>query len=69
MRLNNERIKALQTLLKELCSLELTDEQTQEAGLQIMRFVAVKAQREKELTNNKGDDDGQISGTNRTIAR
>lgn len=60
MRLSNERIKALQELLKKLYGLELTDEQTQQAGLQIMRFVVAKAQRERELTNKKGQNNGQI---------
>ena len=63
MRLSNERIKALQALLKELHGLELTDEQAQQAGLQIMRFVIAKAQRQQELTKNKGYNDGQIRRT------
>lgn len=53
MRLSNERIKALQTLLKEEFGLEYTDEQAQEAGIAIMRFVIAKIQREKELTMDK----------------
>lgn len=53
MRLSNERIKTLQSLLKELCGLELTNEQTQEAGAAIMRFVIAKAQREQSLTKSK----------------
>jgi hypothetical protein len=48
MRLNDEHIKALQELLKELCSLEYTDEQAQMAGMAIMRFVAEKVQRERD---------------------
>jgi hypothetical protein len=53
MRLSNERIKALQVLLKELCDLDYSDHQAQEAGMAIIRFVAAKAQREEELNNNK----------------
>lgn len=53
MRLSNERIKTLQALLKELCGLELTNEQTQEAGAAIMRFVIAKAQREQAVTKSK----------------
>jgi len=49
MRLSDERIKALQSLLRELHGLELTDEQAQSDGMAIMRFVIAKAQREKEL--------------------
>jgi len=53
MRLSNERIKSLQALLNELYGMELTDEQAQEAGFAIMRFVIAKAQREQELIKNK----------------
>jgi hypothetical protein len=59
MRLSNERIKSLQALLYEKYGLELTDEQTQEAGFAIMRFVIAKAQREQELTNSKENEYGQ----------
>jgi hypothetical protein len=52
MHLSNYRIKALQALLKELHGLELTDEQAQEAGAAIIRFVVAKAQRQKELIKN-----------------
>jgi len=68
MRLSNERIKALQALLKELHGLDYSDEQAQSAGMSIMRFVVAKAQREQELTNNKEKNDGQISGTNRSAS-
>ncbi len=47
MRLSDERIKELQVLLKELYGLDYTTEQTQEAGLAIMRFVIAKAQRQR----------------------
>lgn len=53
MRLSTERIKALQALLKELYNLDYSEEQAQEAGLAIMRFVVAKAQREQELANKK----------------
>lgn len=49
MRLSNEHIKSLQILLRKECGLELTDEQAQEAGMAIMRFVLAKAQREQQL--------------------
>jgi len=52
MRLSDERIKELRALLKELYGLDYTDEQAQEAGLAIMRFVIVKTLRQRELTNN-----------------
>ncbi|HJQ09064.1 MAG TPA: hypothetical protein VJ836_06300 [Candidatus Saccharimonadales bacterium] len=51
MRLSSERIKALQALMRELHGLELSDEQAQEAGLAIMRFVLAKAQIQQQLTN------------------
>ena len=59
MRLSNERIKSLQALLREKYGLELTDEQTQEAGFAIMRFVIAKAQREKELIKEMENNYGQ----------
>ena len=49
MRLSNERIKELQKILKDECGLELSDEETQQAGLAIMRFVLVKETRNREL--------------------
>lgn len=60
MRLSNERIKTLQALLKELCGLELTDEQAQEAGTAIMRFVISKARREQSLIKSKGQSNEPI---------
>jgi hypothetical protein len=51
MRLSTERIKSLQLLLKEL-GLDCTDEQAQEAGLTIMRFVLANAQQASDLSNN-----------------
>lgn len=53
MRLSNERIKVLQELLKEQHGLKLTEEQAQEAGISIMRFVIAKAQRKAQLTKYK----------------
>lgn len=59
MRLSSERIKALQALLRELHGLELSDEQAQEAGLAIMRFVLAKAQIQQELANKmEGNSNG-----------
>lgn len=50
MRLSNEQVKRLQLLLKEHCGLDYTDEQAQEAGAQIVRFVVAKARRSEQLT-------------------
>lgn len=52
MRLSKECIKRLQVLLNEL-GIDYNDEQAQEAGIAIMRFVIEKAQRQQELTNLK----------------
>ena len=49
MRLSQERIKALQKLLKEQFDLDYTDEEAQQAGLAIMRFVIAKEQRSRDL--------------------
>lgn len=53
MRLSSERIEILQALLKEQTGKNYTDEQAQEAGLAIMRFVLAKAQRNRQLNKNK----------------
>lgn len=68
MRLSEERIKSLKALMREKHGLELTNEQAQEAGMAIMRFVIVKTQRQRELAKKKGNDDGQIPGNNRAAA-
>lgn len=57
MRLSYERIKVLQALLKELYALDCTEEQAQEAGMAIMRFVIAKAQRETYLNIKKEKKD------------
>lgn len=54
MRLKDESIKSLQTLLKGLVDCDYTDEQAQEAGLAIMRFMIAKSQRKSQL-NSKED--------------
>jgi hypothetical protein len=59
MRLSNERIKSLQALMHEKLDLELNEEQAQEAGFAIMRFVIAKAQREKELIKKMENNYGQ----------
>jgi len=59
MKLSEKHIKSLQPLLKDLCGLEFTDEQAQEAGMAIMRFVIVKAQRRRELSKNEENGYGK----------
>lgn len=54
MRLSDELTKELKGLLKELYGLDYTSEQTQEAGLAILRFVLAKTQRQRDLAK-KGD--------------
>ncbi len=68
MRLSEERIKSLQALLREKHGLELTDEQAQEAGFAIMRFVIAKAQRKQELTKYKEHGHEQDIQTGRIAA-
>jgi len=59
MRLSSERIKALQALLHELHGLELSEEQAQDAGLAIMRFVLAKAQIQQDIANKvEGNNNG-----------
>jgi hypothetical protein len=50
MRISSQQIASLKALLRELYGLELTDEQAQEAGMAIMRFVIAKSRRKQELT-------------------
>ncbi len=56
MRLSQERIKALQKLLKEHFGLDYTDEEAQQAGLAIMRFVVAKEMRSQELQKKSTDN-------------
>jgi hypothetical protein len=68
MKLSNERIKSLQALLKEQSGRDYTDEEAQEAGMQILRFVSAKSRRRQELAKFKEHENGQISGNNRSAA-
>jgi hypothetical protein len=56
-RISPNRIKELQKLLKEQTGKDYTDEEAQEAGLAIIRFVLAKEQRKHEL--NKRQDKTQ----------
>lgn len=46
-RISSERIKELQKLLKEQTGKDYSDEEAQEAGLAILRFVMAKESRKK----------------------
>lgn len=47
-RISKKHIKQLQKLLKDQTGKDYTDEEAQEAGLEIIRFVIAKAKREQE---------------------
>ena len=49
VRISPEHLKKLQKLPKEQTGKDYTDEEAQQAGLNIMRFVVVKEQRRQEL--------------------
>lgn len=51
MRISTESIKVLQAILKEYFGLEYTEEEAQQAGFAILRFVAAKQLRQKELAS------------------
>lgn len=51
-RLSPKQIKELQKLLKEQTGKDYTDEEAQEAGLSIMRFVYAKQLRKQELAQS-----------------
>jgi hypothetical protein len=55
MRLSQKRIKELQKLLKEQTGRDYTDEEAQEAGLAIIRFVIAK-ESQKMPTGQKPKD-------------
>jgi hypothetical protein len=52
-KISPERIKELQKLLKEQTGKDYTDEEAQEAGLAIMRFVLAKESRKRSIKQNK----------------
>lgn len=49
VRISPEQIKKLQELLKRQTGKDYTDEEAQQAGLNIMRFVVAKEQRRQEI--------------------
>ena len=51
VKLSPKQIKELQKLLKEETGKDYTDEEAQEAGLAIMRFVYTKEQRKRASKN------------------
>jgi len=53
MRLSSKQISELQTLLKDLHGVILSNEQAQAAGLAIMRFVYVKELQKRQLMNKE----------------
>jgi len=53
VRISPERIKELQKLLKEQTGKEYSDEEAQEAGLAIIRFVIAKERRRQELSKQQ----------------
>ncbi|HEU5187357.1 MAG TPA: hypothetical protein VFT87_02535 [Candidatus Saccharimonadales bacterium] len=53
VRISPERIKELQKLLKEQTGKDYSDEEAQEAGLAIIRFVIAKERRRQELSEQK----------------
>lgn len=52
MKLSDERVKELQAILKEEFGLDYTAEQTQEAGIAIIRFALAKTQRQLNTITN-----------------
>ena len=53
VRISPERVKELQKLLNEKTGKDYSDEEAQEAGLAILRFVVVKEQRRQELSKQQ----------------
>lgn len=61
MRFSPERIKELQRLLKEHCGVEYSEEQAQQAGIAIVRFIVVKERRRQELAKQGRNEYGKNS--------
>ena len=53
MRLNDERIKELKQLLEAEYGLILSDQQAQQAGVAIMRFIVSQYRRQQVLINKE----------------
>lgn len=53
MRISDKRLKELQKLLKEQTGKDYSDEDAQQAGLAIMRFVLAKEKSNHELKRTK----------------
>lgn len=62
MKFSDARIKELQAILKEEFVLDYTTEQTQEAGIAIVRFVLAKTQRQLDMTTR----DMEINNANKS---
>ena len=60
MRLKPERVSTLKELLKEL-GLDYGDEETQQAGLAIMRFALAKETRKRQLKLTKMEQKDDVS--------
>ncbi len=58
MRFSEASIERLQALLKEHCDLNYSDEQAQEAGISIMRFVIAKGGQSENTDNLKENEYG-----------
>lgn len=58
VRISPERIKELQKLLKEQTGKDYSDEEAQEAGLAIMRFVIAKERRQELASSKSGKRPG-----------
>lgn len=69
MKLSSEHVKSLQVLLKAQTGRDYTDGQAQEAGMAIMRFVLIKAQRKHELMKLKENEHGKRLGNTGAIAQ
>ncbi len=68
MRLSRERIINLQALLREHCDLDYSEEQAQEAGAAIMRFVVAKSQRQTAASSIKENGNEQTGQSKQTTA-
>lgn len=60
MRLSDERMKKLQALLAEELGLDYSNEQAQEAGMAIMRFVLAKKERKNFSIEENEEKNGTI---------
>jgi len=70
MRISNDRLQELKSLLKKNYNLELSDEEAQQAGLAIIHFVELKQwAKNRQIVQSNGDYNGNKRDGKKIIHR